>query len=104
MKSAALCLFFLASIGWINYSDAADPVRVPRCAEYIESGQWVYRFNEWTLEIKPTACGREIGADETAYMFYEIAKKFSGDQYWVNTRGMINQLACHLQIARAKPE
>ncbi len=35
-------------------------------------------------------------------MFYEIAKKFSGSPYWKNTRGMINQLTCHLAIAREK--
>lgn len=104
MKSAMFCLFFIASVGWIEHSDAADAARAPECTEYIESGQWVYKFNEWVLELKPTLCGRQIGPDETAYMFYEIAKKFSGDQYWVNTRGIINQLTCHLQIARTKAE
>jgi len=74
------------------------------CPEYILAGQWMYRYNEWTLALTPTPCGRAITSDETAFMFYEIAKKFSGSIYWQNTRGMINQLTCHLTIARNKPE
>lgn len=104
MKNIMLCLLFFACFGWHGYSYTADSVRAPECPEYIEFGRWIYRFNEWTLELKPTACGRLIGVDETAYMFYEIAKKFSGDEYWKNTRGLINQLTCHLQIARNKAE
>ena len=73
------------------------------CISYIERGVWVYRYSEWTLELEPTVCGRAISSNETAYMFYEIAKKFGGSPYWQNTRGMINQLTCHLVIARNKP-
>lgn len=73
------------------------------CMSYIERGSWIYRFSEWTLELEPTACGRTINSSETAYMFYEIAKKFGGSPYWQNTRGIINQLTCHLVIARDKP-
>lgn len=90
---------------WAENCLAAEPERAPECpGGYIQSGQWIYRFNEWTLELIPTTCGREIGPNDTAYMFYEIAKKFSGSPYWSNTRGLINQLTCHLQIARTKNE
>ncbi len=82
------------------------PVR-QNCPQYIQSGEWVYRaaeydLPEWTLSLEPTPCGRYIDQTETAFMFYEIAKKFSGSPYWTNTRGMINQLTCHLVIAREK--
>jgi Protein of unknown function (DUF2599) len=83
---------------------AEEPVHKQACSSYIQSGKWVYRFNEWTLELVPTACGRAILADETGLMFYEIARKFSGSPYWTNDRGMINQLVCHLVIARNKEE
>ncbi|GEM_PF-2552644 len=79
----------------------------PKCSgdqEYIQKGEWVYRYNEWTLSLTPTTCGRQINATQTPNMFYEIVKKFAGSPYWANTRGMINQLTCHLVIARNKPE
>ncbi|WP_349973226.1 DUF2599 domain-containing protein [Pseudomonas caspiana] len=103
MQKLILGTLFL-SVGWIANTSAAEPVRAPTCQTYIERGQWIYRFNEWTLEIVPTECGREIGAEETAYMFFELVKKFSGNQHWKNTRGMINQLTCHYAIARTKAE
>ncbi|WP_296178836.1 DUF2599 domain-containing protein [Pseudomonas sp. UBA1879] len=78
----------------------------PKCGDqdYIQKGEWVYRDNEWTLSLTPTDCGRNIGPSQTPNMFYEISKKFAGSPYWSNTRGMINQLTCHLAIARDKPE
>lgn len=86
------------------------PSITQNCPEYIESGKWVYRyssdypFNEWMLSLKPSDCGRYIDPSETAYMFYEIVKKFGQSEQWSNNRGMINQLTCHLAIAREKPE
>ena len=78
----------------------------PKCGgqDYIQSGEWVYRYNEWTLSLTPTDCGRNIAPSQTPNMFYEISKKFAGSPYWSNTRGMINQLTCHLAIARYKQE
>jgi hypothetical protein len=73
------------------------------CESYIERGTWVYRYSEWTLELTPTECGRQVSSDNTAFMFYEMSKKFGGSPYWVNARGIINQLTCHLVIARDKP-
>lgn len=87
---------------WAVHCVAAQPKRAPACDEYISTGQWIYRYQEWSLELVPTACGREISAADTPYMFYEIAKKYAGSPYWTNTRGMINQLTCHLAIARKK--
>jgi hypothetical protein len=82
----------------------------PSCPTYIDSGKWVYRyaegypFNEWMLSLTPSECGRYIDQTETAYMFYEIVKKFGQSEHWSNNRGMINQLTCHLYAAREKPE
>lgn len=53
------------------------------CESYIERGTWVYRYSEWT----PTECGRQVPSDNTAFMFYEMSKKFGGSPYWVNTAG-----------------
>lgn len=96
-------LFFLSGVMLLSFGlFIAKAEAAPTCEQYVDGGRWVYRFNEWTLEVTPSLCGRNIGPEETAYMFYEIAKKFSGSPYWVNTRGMINQLTCHFQIARNK--
>jgi hypothetical protein len=71
---------------------------------YIAKGEWIYRYQEWTLSLTPTECGRNIQSDKTGNMFYEIVKDYSGSRFWTNDRGMINQLTCHLTIARNKPE
>lgn len=98
---------FAAEIGM---KQPLKPAVAQNCTEYIQSGTWVYRFssdyqfNEWMLSLKPSECGRAIDATETAYMFYEIVKKFGQSEHWSNNRGMINQLTCHLYIARDKPE
>jgi hypothetical protein len=82
----------------------------PSCTSYIDEGKWVYRYsdeypyNEWMLSLTPSQCGRYIDPTETAYMFYEIVKKFGQNEHWSNNRGMINQLTCHLYAAREKPE
>lgn len=115
MKALALAsftLFFSLTVNTVNAANGTPrntdyATYTPKCTgnqEYIQSGKWVYRFNEWTLELIPTACGRYVDATQTPNMFYEIAKKFAGSPYWSNTRGMINQLTCHLAIARDKQE
>lgn len=92
------------------HAQAADPSNPPPtvkegpCPSYIETGVWFYRDNEWTLSLTPSTCGRQIGEDEIAHMFYEVAQKFSGSRFWENDRGLINQLRCHLNNARDKPE
>ncbi|MCD5972071.1 DUF2599 domain-containing protein [Pseudomonas quasicaspiana] len=99
-----ISIVLLANMAWAVNASADDSKTLPTCMVYIDHGTWVYRYQEWTLEIVPTPCGRNVGADETAYTFFEIAKKFSGSEHWGNTRGMINQLTCHYAIARNKPE
>jgi hypothetical protein len=107
----------LASAAALQLSAAEVALKQPlhpsvsqNCSEYIQSGKWAYRFsseypfNEWMLSLTPSECGRYIDASETAYMFYEIVKKFGQSEHWSNNRGMINQLTCHLAIAREKPE
>lgn len=121
----AYALFFItfttagAVMGNASLSEQAPsslpkPALQQNCAEYIQSGTWNYmfikdpnyetnyQFNEWRLSLVPTSCGRTIDSSETAYMFYEIVKKFGQNEHWTNNRGMINQLTCHLAIARNK--
>jgi hypothetical protein len=115
--STRLIAVLLTSAAAAQLSAAEVPLKQPlqpsvaqNCSEYIQSGKWVYRFssdyqfNEWMLSLTPSACGRYINASETAYMFYEVVKKFGQSEHWSNNRGMINQLTCHLYIAREKPE
>jgi len=89
-------------------------VHPEKCSSYIQSGSWVYEYNEWSLQLVPTSCGRHIAEDETPAMFYEIVKKFGDPEVfgkpadasrdrWRNVRGMIDQLTCHLTISRNKP-
>lgn len=91
---------------------ATQPLKGPikaTCSSYIQSGTWIYlgdryTFGEWKLSLVPTECGRAIDESETGLMFYEIVRKFGQSPYWTNNRGMINQLTCHLVIARGKAE
>lgn len=85
-------------------SQPTNPAIEPSCPEYITKGEWVYRYNEWVLSLTPSVCGRQIDSTETGLMFYEIVRKFSGSRFWANDRGLVNQLTCHLVIARNKPE
>lgn len=117
MKSSTLLIAALLTSAATQLSAAEVAKQKPlkpsikqNCPEYIENGKWVYRyssdypFNEWMLSLKPSDCGRYIDSSETAYMFYEIIKKFGQSEHWSNNRGMINQLTCHLYIAREKTE
>lgn len=86
------------------------------CTQYVADGSgWHWYYNEWSLKIIPTSCGRQIGTSETPMMFYEIVQKFGDPEKfgsppdavndrWKNAKGMMNQLTCHLVIARNKPE
>jgi hypothetical protein len=101
IRIPALVMVIAITQPFSAYAEDVTPGQT--CVTYIEHGTWVYRYNEWTLELEPSACGRMVNPENTAHMFYEMAKKFGGSPYWQNTRGMINQLTCHLVIARNKP-
>lgn len=73
------------------------------CTSYFEKGVWVYRYNEWSLSLTPTACGRQTSSEDTAYAVDELIR-ISSSRYWANTHGMRHQPICHLAIADSKPE
>ena len=109
------CLVCLPAAAQNTSTSPAPATRA--CADYVDRGQsgwFVNHEDKIALRIVPTACGRLIGPDDTPHMFYEIVKTFGdpedlgsvpspGDR-WKNVKGMINQLTCHLRIARDKPE
>ena len=87
------------------------------CSQYIDrarSGWFIDQWGHQSLRLVPTSCGRSIGTADTPHMFYEIVKTYgdpeqlgaapSPSDRWKNVKGMINQLTCHLRIARNKPE
>lgn len=92
----------------------------PFCDQYIQSSKWVQRDDPklgpktWTLEVIPTACGRQIKDNETDRMFAELYNKHKNDDQWrqysVNGGSMRRQLVCHLAATfdgrpvRNKPE
>ncbi|URL58882.1 DUF2599 domain-containing protein [Luteibacter flocculans] len=96
---------------------AAAAPREGSCSSYVntaESRWFVDQWGETSLRIVPTACGRRIGPSDTPHMFYEIVKLYGDPEQfgsgprpsdrWKNVKGMINQLTCHLRIARDKDE
>ncbi|PJY94521.1 DUF2599 domain-containing protein [Pseudomonas donghuensis] len=81
-----------------------------KCTAYIQSAGWVNRYdpgkgqNEWTLAVRPTACGRSIHADQTDALYQELVSKYGQDSQWTENDkgGMRRQTVCHLVIAREK--
>ena len=89
------------------------PVPSPqRCTQYIESATWVQRDEVgygriWSLSVTPTACGRQIRADDNAAMYSELVRKYGNDPRWdeSGTAGtMYTQLVCHAITVRDKPQ
>lgn len=82
---------------------------------YVASGKW--KLDEYgpVLEITPTPCGRdtfialknegdeEKRAEARDHLDMEAIEKFSGNIQWRNTRGLINQLDCHILEYPDKP-
>ncbi len=82
-----------------------EPIpKAQSCVNYFEKGAWVYRYNEWTLSLTPTDCGRQTDSDNTPYAVDELIRLYSSSRYWSNTHGMRHQLICHFAIADSKPE
>ncbi|QGW76230.1 DUF2599 domain-containing protein [Pseudomonas alkylphenolica] len=73
------------------------------CQQYIERAAWKYRDNQYSLEITPTTCGRQITDQDTAHFFDELVRDYADPVYWKNTHGLRHQLICHFIIARNKP-
>lgn len=81
------------------------------CPSYIQSATWSNRSGVWSLEVTPTACGRQIGEDQTEAFFQELQNRHGQDNGWKNAPGpvtntgptMRSQLACHLQLHRNAP-
>jgi hypothetical protein len=121
---AAIVLLSLGGIVvWTAYSLRPQPLRMvddvrhatrlgraaPCDAEtgegFIASGRW--KLDEYgpVLEITPTPCGRRVSEDLTKRdsLDMEAIERFSGNLNWRNTRGMINQLDCHVINFPDKP-
>ena len=84
---------------------------VPACATYFESAVW--RFDDgpklWSLSLVPTRCTRSLkGAkSSTGLVIDAVIRDHSGDRYWKdgnNTRGMRDQIICHLAELSGKAE
>lgn len=86
------------------------------CERYVESAKWVSRYdpgfrkNIMSLEIVPTACGRQTQAEQTNNFFNELVAQHYLDPAWLhnadnpanNILGMRRQLVCVLTVARSK--
>lgn len=89
------------------------PIPSPqRCSQYIESATWVQRDEVgygriWSLSVTPTACGRQIRADDNTAMYNELVRKYGNDKYWderLNPGTMFTQMVCHAVAVRDKPQ
>lgn len=94
-------------------SDQAVPAAATRasCPPFIQSANWVNRSGIWSLEVTPTACGRQIGENQTEAFFQELQARHAQDSQWQaapgpstnTTPSMRRQLVCHLQLHRNAP-
>jgi len=93
-----------------NYVPGDQKCSPTPAAEYIQSADWVKRFDpgsgkdEWSLAVTPTQYGKDAKADRTEAVYAELEKKFKDDPNWKNNDagGMRRQLVCHYVIARGK--
>lgn len=85
------------------------------CDRYVESATWLNRYDAgfakriWSLEVVPTACGRQVQAGQTNHFFNELVAGHYLDPEWVNNpdnpgnvQSMRRQLVCLMTIARGK--
>ncbi|NID17455.1 DUF2599 domain-containing protein [Luteibacter yeojuensis] len=120
MKSSAFALAGIAVLcivggaGWMAYRlrepppmAVSEPAHAPGAIsakpcndvtgeKFIESGVWSLDEFGPRLSITPTRCGRDAGLLKRDSLVMEVIERFSGNINWRNTRGMINQLDCHL--------
>jgi len=93
----------LAAGGW---GTGGDP---KQCSRYFDSVFWITRwdpgFNAFveSVSVTPSACGREIGPDQTEAAFAELKKKATaepgGVAKWNNQDGTLRrQYVCHLVL------
>ncbi|SFW53752.1 DUF2599 domain-containing protein [Luteibacter sp. UNCMF366Tsu5.1] len=121
---AGIVLLLLAGlVVWIAHTLRPHPVRIVDDARhstrlgraapcdaqtgegFVVSGKWHIDEYGPVLEVTPTPCGRRVSEDLTKRdsLDMEVIEKFSGNLNWRNTRGMINQLDCHLINFPQKP-
>ena len=84
---------------------------VPACTTYFQSAIW--RFDDgpklWSLSLVPTRCTRSLSGatTSTGLVIDAVIRDHSGDKYWKegnNTRGMRDQIICHLAELPNKAE
>lgn len=96
--------FIVADQAETGSTGVVPPKPVPgRCPRYIDSVKWgAINGNQWSLEIKPSACTRTIAADQTDLAFQELLNKAGSDRQWSNTNSMRRQFVCLLTTYRTK--
>ncbi|MDU9393548.1 DUF2599 domain-containing protein [Pseudomonas sp. zfem002] len=93
----------LAAGGWGTGSDPKQ------CSRYFDSVTWLNRWDSYlqrhvdSVSVRPSACGREIGADQTDAAFAEMqakAKALPGGVVKWNSRDdtLRRQFVCHLVL------
>ncbi|SKB37758.1 DUF2599 domain-containing protein [Luteibacter sp. 22Crub2.1] len=76
---------------------------------FVEKGEWTIDEYGPILHITPTACGRQARDRDPTYVDVfddEVISKFSGNPLWDmghNTRGLLDQLECHVRLYPDKP-
>lgn len=70
---------------------------------FVQKGEW--KLDEYgpILEITPTACGRTVQGWDIEVFDAEVVRKFSGNAYWRNSQGLLDQLECHIRKFPTKP-
>jgi len=86
------------------------------CAKYVQSAKWIKRYDPgfkkdiMSLEIFPTACGRQTQPTQTNNFFNELVAAYYLNPEWINNpdnkatpiSSMRRQLACVMSVARSK--
>jgi len=87
-----------------------------KCDRYVQSARWVNRYdpgfkkNIYSLQVTPTACGRQIQSNQTNNFFNEMVAAYYLNPEWINNAdnpssnlaAMRRQLVCVMVIARNK--
>jgi hypothetical protein len=67
---------------------------------FIQKGAWFIGKFGPALAITPTLCGRLVNGPDIDVFKVEAIKRFSGNRYWHNDRGVLDQLDCYLDNRR----